>query len=128
ATSEGLALTGSQRSTRWRRTRARINRRLCVGGGALHVAIEPITPQGYAMPALVAQVAWIATKAHMHHRLIAHFLDEIDGRYEVAVLRDEQGDVVDVEGGIADQVRGDVRIEHLFRRNGDAAGGEVAGR
>src|SRR5690242_9440314 len=122
--SDELTLTGSGRSPRCWQTRAHIGRRFSVGGcaGALHVAVEPIPPQVDAVPAFVAQVAWIAAKAHVYHHLVAHFLDEIDGGYEVAILRDEQGDVVDVEGGIADQVCGDVRIEHLFRRNGDAAG------
>src|SRR5215471_6410979 len=81
-TSNGLTLTGAGRSTRWWRTQARIGR-LCVGAGdgALHAAVEAIAPEVDTVPAFVEQVARITAKAHMHHRLIAHFLDEFDGGY-----------------------------------------------
>ena len=75
---------------------------------------------------LLRRLVHVAAEADVHHVLVAHLLHELDGRHEIAVLRDEQGDVVDVEGGVADQVGGDVRVEHLLRRDRNAAGGEVA--
>src|SRR5206468_613713 len=92
----------------------------------LRPAEQPVPAQIDAVPALVAQFVEVAAEAHVHDLLVAHLLHEIHRRHEVAVLRHDEGDVVDVEGGVADQVGRYLRIEHLLRRDRDAAGREVA--
>src|SRR5262245_57225527 len=93
----------------------------------LHAAIELILAGEIdAQAASVAQIIAVRAEANVHHVLVAHLLHELDRRAEVAVLGNQKGNVIDVVHGIGDQVGCDQGIELLFRRDRDAAHGEVA--
>src|SRR5262245_39302500 len=85
------------------RGRPRLLLAAVAGLGTLHAAEGAVLAEIDAMPALGAQIVRMAAETDVHDLLVAHLLHEVDGRHEIAVLRDDHGDVVDVERGIADQ-------------------------
>src|SRR6185295_16100187 len=65
------------------------------GGLSLHATIELILAGKIdAQPALGAQIIAVGAKANVHDVLVARLLHELDRRAEIAVLRDQEGDVV----------------------------------